>query len=570
MGRAMSDLIPSRATTAIRLIVTSRDHLQVQTYLLQLFILAALPICILLSVGTARAASSTEQEWDRDEEAQLRNASPAAADLAGKGELLLNSGRASDAETLLAQASALVPNNALVARRQCQALTALGQYEAAAKACRRALVTAPTKRDWARDMVAIVRPLMAAEHGPSPEQLREAIMITQALMQKVPNQKWPYVAQCEIAKGLGQLNALTSCDEQGQLSARERAKIKGAIGGVMVQRPRWYFWAAWLAVIAAGIATLLHAGWSATLKLPRRSATHFTWVFLVTCWLLVPSIAIGQLNNNRAAPGRPGATADNLGPVSINDKDPESSVPSPQQRDADPVSYAYFVMSVTERAENAFKRGDYTSALRYFSAFIKAVPNRSIGYVKLCTTYEAMGDWPHAVDSCRVALGHDGVTGQNYAKYAHLLLEHTPKLKPTDIQDLDAVVQHLQTSMPNDSLADIVDCEVGVKVHDKPRLQRCTAKLQVSAPTDTKTVTFQWAYAVERGDYAEAKSLLERMKQTAISPIAIERMEQATSLARPLWKRTLTSRWALIALALLVGVFGATVLKRRHQPAIAK
>ena len=130
-------------------------------------------------------------------------------------------------------------------------------------------------------------------------------------------------------------------------------------------------------------------------------------------------------------------------------------------------------------------------------------------------------------------------------------------------------MQHLRTELPNDNLPELVDCEIGVKLHDKPRLQRCTAMLAATAPSDPKTLSFQWAYAVERKDYARAKALLERLKQTAISPQALRKMEEATSLARPWWKRALVSWWTVVVV-FVIAVFAATRLRRHLQPATAK
>ena len=349
---------------------------------------------------SAQAATSDETERDRDETTQLEVKTPAAADLFKRGEQLLKSGRAPEAAVLLSQASELAPNSSVVARRQCEALTTLKQPEAAVKACRRALVTAPTQRDWPRDMLAMVRAHLAAEHGPTPEQLREAIRATQALMHKVPNQSWPYRAQCEIAKHLGQVSAQTQCTEQMWTLASEQGETNRNGGSFMVHRLKWYVWAAWLALCAASVVTLLHALRSAFFKLPRRSVIHSAQVLLLASWLLAPAVAVGQTNNNRPGAASPIGPSGDFASDRINDKDPESSVPSPEQRDANPMGYAYFVMGLTDRAEKAMKHQDYKAAVRYYKALVKAAPNHSVGYSKLCAAFEAMEDWPNALDSC--------------------------------------------------------------------------------------------------------------------------------------------------------------------------
>ncbi len=360
-------------------------------------LLVILALCCCIRIGSAQAATSAEAERDRDETAQLKIKSPAAADLLERGELLLSSGRAPEAAVLLSQASELVPNSAVVARSQCEALTTLRQPEAAVKACRRALVTAPTQRDWPRDMLAMVRAHLAAEHGPTPEQLREAVRATQALMHKVPNQSWPYRAQCEIAKRLGQVSAQTQCNNE---TVSAQVELSGTRGSFMAHRPRWYIWAAWLALGAAGVVTLLHAVRSAFFKLPRRAVIHSTQVVLLASCFFAPAVVMGQSNDNRPGSGSQGPPSGDFASDKINEKDPESSVPSPQQRDADPLGYAYFVMGLTDRADRAMKHQDYKAAARYYKALVKAAPNHSVGYAKLCTAFEAMEDWPNALDSC--------------------------------------------------------------------------------------------------------------------------------------------------------------------------
>jgi len=421
-------------------------------------------------------------------------------------------------------------------------------------------------------MLLTVGALMAGEKGPTPEQLYQAITATQSLAQKVPNQPWPYLAQCEIATRLGQTSALEQCGNQLQRLSPASANLRGTGSTVMATHTHWFVWMAWLTLALACAVTAMHALASVIFRARRRSAVHLTQLILVVLGLCTPSRVVSQSAAARTVSGSTGSKPADLGRAPINDKDPEGSVPTPQQRDADPLNYAYFVMDVTARAEKAVKQEDYKTAVRYFRALVKAVPNRSIGYAKLCKAYEALGDWPNALENCRIALAHDGVTDGDYARYAHLLMEHKTRLAVTDVQDLDAIVQQLRTATPHSNTGDVVECEVGLKLHDKQRLQRCTANLVASAPSDPKTLSFQWAYSVERGDYAGAKALLERLKQTAISPKALQKMEEATSLARPWWKRALRSWWALSVLVLIVLAAAITLMSRRHQqqPATAK
>ena len=518
-------------------------------------------LCVL--AWPAQAIAGVVEDRDHDSREQLLKSSPSAAELVKRGEHLLNSGHPIEAAALLAQATKIEPQNALVARVECRVHTELRDAEAATMACRRALAHELTQKDWPADMLAMVRALLSAKQGPTTEQLYQAISIASSLMRKVSNQPWPYLAQCEIATRLGNVNASRLCDPKLSAWAQANAHYDPAASASTIRRARGFMWSAWLALAGICVATLLHA--LRAKKLEKRMLKTLTTAAIVSVLAisLVPSLALGEAGG---VP-KPG----DMGTMPINEEDPESSVPSPQQRDRNPIGYAYFVMDISSRAEKATKNGDHKQAALYYRALVKAVPNKSVGYSKLCASYEELQDWPNALANCRTALAYDGVKDADYGKYAHLLMDHTPKLSTSEVQDIDAIVKQLRAEEPKGGVADLVECEVGVKLHDQVRLQRCTANLAVLGPTDPKTLSFEWAYAVERGDYNQARSLIEQLRQTTISQRALKRMEDATRLALPLWKRALTNTWLLV-----VGVGGIIVAlaftflgKRQPQQTVA-
>ncbi len=526
--------------------------------------------CGLCSVAIARGETADEFARSQQARAQLRLVSPTAAAALARGETLLTDKHPADAATLFTQASELVPSSPIAARFQCEALTMLDQPDAAAKACRRALVNAQTQKDKPRDMLALVRALLAGTNSPTPERLREAIMVTQVLMRQFQNNTAPFIAQCEITRRLNSAGVQGQCDTTiGFLSpaSQELTRVRTAMA---VYRDPWFVWGAWLALTGLVAVTMIHA-FLRPLFRPRHSAAmRLIQMSLLVLAFLAPTEVWAQPIVAPRMSDNPKTKPKDLGSLSVNEQDPERSVPTPQQRDADPVSYAYLVVAISDRAERAFKHEDYKAAVRFYKALVKAVPNRSVSYAKLCRAYEALEDWKSALENCGLALGFDGVTGQDYDEYARLTLEHKPKLQLADIQNLDAVIQHLRSALPESALADIVDCEVGARIHDQQRLLRCTTKLTAIAPSDPKTLTFQWAYAVDRGDYYGAKALLARLKQTPLGPSTIERMEQTTLSARPLWRRVLSNWWSLGVLALFLIALGALRLKWQRRPATAR
>jgi hypothetical protein len=500
---------------------------------------------------------------NREAVEQLRAMSPAAASAYEKAEPLLAAGKYAGAEPLLARASTMAPQSEVIARAHCRTLTELGRGQPAVDACRRAVVHEVTQKEWPADMLAMVRALLSAKNGPTPEQLFQAISITSSLMRKVPNQPWPYLAECEIASHIGSKNAEHYCDAKFGAWALTNLNYDPMLGLRKSQRLRWTMWGAWLILGVLCVVTLIHALRS-KLRAGSRPAVKAAAIALLLILAGWHNVALAQQNR---AP-----TSGDLGTTQINDKDPVSSVPSPAERDRDPLAYAYFIMDITARAERATKYEDYKTAALYLKALVKAVPNKSIGYSKLCAAYEALQDWPNALEVCRAALGYEGVKDSDYAKYAHILMEHKPKLAAEEIADLDAIVLQLRSASPPSPAADLVECEVGVKLHDKTRLQRCTANLAARNPVDAVTLSFQWAYAVERGDYNGAKSLITQLRQTTANASVIKRMEDATALALPLWKRALRWPFALVvvgglALATLLTIFGRRFVR---QPIIAK
>ena len=472
------------------------------------------------------------------------------------GCLTSNASLAWSAETGVA------PQSALGERARCRTLTELGLGQPAVDACRQAVVHEVTQKDWPEDMLAMVRALMSAKNGPTPEQLFQAITITSSLMRKVPNQPWPYLAECAIASRLGPKNAEHYCDAKFSLWARTNLNYDPMLGLRKAQGSRFAMWSVWLVLGMLCVVTLIHALWS---KL-RASSRHA----VKAAALALPMLVAGWHNVALAQPSRVPTPSD-LGTTPINEDDPASSVPSAAQRDRDPLGYAYFVMDISARAERATKHEDYKTAVLYLKALVKAVPNKSIGYSKLCAAYESLQDWSNALEVCRVALGYEGVKDSDYAKYAHLLMEHRAKLTAEEIADLDAIVLQLRSASPPSPAADVVECEVGAKLHDKIRLKRCTANLAARNPVDAVTLSFQWAYAVERGDYNDAKSLLTQLRQTTGNSSAIKRMEDATASALPFWKRPLRPATLAVvgglAFFILLYIFGRRFVR---QPIVAK
>ncbi len=256
----------------------------------------------------------------------------------------------------------------------------------------------------------------------------------------------------------------------------------------------------------------------------------------------------------------------------IHDLDPVRSIPTPEQRDADPLQYGYFLMDLSDRAEAAIRVGKHKKAIPYFEAMAKAVPNRSVSYAKLCTCYSAMSDWKNAEEQCATALEKEGVTVEDFLRYAQILLEKKADFSANDAKKLTAVIQHVREQVPNGTLADELECQLGLKLSDAGRLKECTRRLAAAAPNDSKTLTYKWSYALLRGDTAEAKRIIEHARRTAaLPPMALSRMEESTRRSKFARRGPLGSSWFLVMVGVLVagGLLACLMVVRRRQPATA-
>lgn len=261
--------------------------------------------------------------------------------------------------------------------------------------------------------------------------------------------------------------------------------------------------------------------------------------------------------------GQPGRTG--LSKWPIDKQNPESSIPSKNERDSNPLEFGYLLMDISDLAEAAVRNGKHLDAVRYFKALAKAVPDKAVSFRKLCESFEALADWQNALANCAVALTLDGVVLEDFERYVHIALDMKPTFGATDGEELDRIAHHLQTQIPNSTLADEIICKTGLRLRDNRRLQQCTDRLTASAPNSPKTLTYRWAFALQRGDEPTARRVIDEAKGRAISPAVVKAMVDGTAtfsrLARWQWLRS----WSGLLLVTLLVLATATgvILRRR-------
>lgn len=257
----------------------------------------------------------------------------------------------------------------------------------------------------------------------------------------------------------------------------------------------------------------------------------------------------------------------------INDADPESSVPSPQAAMKRPLDMGYHIMMLSERAEKAYSGGDYPAAIRYYRALQKAVPDMSLPRRKLCRAYEAIGEMPKAIEACRDALGLNGTTVEDSERYVQLVLERAGSLGAREVADVESISAHLEKELGAErgpAVAKKMQCQLAVRTNDAARLETCTTELNELRPNDPETLVFAWTLSLMKGDLAKAERLIQRARDAQLPAPAVTKLEAALKAERdkraPWWVHKLRdTRLQLIAgTAVALAALAMFLTRKRH------
>jgi tetratricopeptide (TPR) repeat protein len=527
-------------------------------------------LCLSLS-GTARADRAKWHNIDTEELARVRQESFEAGELFDTAEAKLLTGDLQGAEKALAEARAAVPNSWLLGRRHCQVLTELGRRAEAREACKMALV-----KSSAMDSRAMVGALMASPDLATPGELIQAVREAVAA-RRLHEQPFSDAALCDIAHHVGDEAMLNLCvDGLRRVAPQNFETLRWQ--AVQKRSPAWALWLAWAALAFAVLGTGLHAlvRWLRRPAKTSRPAVAATVIGLLLAGHAGPARAEApapatSVEMERVPAGQPlppDAKPENyhwqLSRFPIKHDDPESLIPSIEERNQDPLEFGYFLQDLNTEALKAERAGDYQKSVKYWRAAAKAVPDEAVAFGKACRAYQKLGQREQAIEQCSQALNRNGATEEDYLRYGELVTQNPLPLTQLEIQDLDAVVTHLR-EQNEEGPAAVVECRVGVKLEDKVRLQRCTQVLAKLSPTDPRSMTFMWSYALLRKDYGEAKRLVVAMEKASMPAAALAEVKAATAKASAWWRRPFTD-WrygvaAALGLCLLAG--GLLLLRRK-------
>ncbi len=247
----------------------------------------------------------------------------------------------------------------------------------------------------------------------------------------------------------------------------------------------------------------------------------------------------------------------------VDDEHPENAIPSEKDRDADPLEFGYWLQDLALKAERAEKRNDHAAALRFYSAMAKAVPDRAIAFSKMCGESEALGDIQTAINSCGDALLREGVRLGDYERFVRLVVSKPGKLSDKEIAALGQVIEHMKEDTEGRGAVDRNECEIGVRTSNLVQLRECTSALVASAPNDPKTITYQWALAVQEGKFDDADKLVVRASTLGVHVEAMRRTTAEGEKRRRLILFVICASTLLVAAALFAG---RAALRRRLIP----
>jgi hypothetical protein len=258
----------------------------------------------------------------------------------------------------------------------------------------------------------------------------------------------------------------------------------------------------------------------------------------------------------------------------IDDVDPESKVPSPEEAMRDPLQMGYLMMALSDRGEAALQQGKPAAAAKYFRAMGKAVPDRAVAFRKACRAHDAAGERAKAIETCRAALGKGGVTVQDHILFVQVMLKKKGTLDATDVGDVDAVIERLRGELALGAQQDgrrmIADlqCQVGTRLEDAARLSECTQELTKLKVDRAKISAYSWALALSKGDIDEAKAVIDEAKRAGLPAAAIESMQKGLTragLSEKTGASALARRWWPVASAVALGLLAAFVVRARRR-----
>jgi tetratricopeptide (TPR) repeat protein len=481
----------------------------------------------------------------------LGRASRPAADLVIRAEAALKQNHLAEADQLLVQARQVVPDSGFLARRHCEVLAALGRRDEALEACK----VANHRIGSVVELRASVGAVMAGAGPFTMDMFSDANMMASGAQRLRTDLPWGYAAFADIAKRLGDREMMRINVAELERVAPEHGETKRAVASLP---PRW-LWARGVGWAALLLATISAVAQSASRRGARNKARPGRSAAAV---IVVCLASLSQSPHAAAAPAsklaaQPPAAPDDVpkaedkfSAFQVNDEDPAGHLPTEAQANGNPLQFGYLLMDLSAKAQAAVAKGDHKAAIKYYQALSKAVPGKSVSFSRTCREYEALGDRTAALAACREALGRSGVEVEDYDRYVRLTLDHPGAVTAVEKEDIVEIIKHLRASPSTRASASDLECQLAARLGDVKLLETCVADLLVTAPRQSRTVTYQWSLALHKGDAGAATRLIEQAKKAGVQSPGIAKMVEATAALRA--HRRLPIVGLLIAAAALI------------------
>ena len=144
-------------------------------------------------------------------------------------------------------------------------------------------------------------------------------------------------------------------------------------------------------------------------------------------------------------------------------------MPTPKQRDGNPLEFGYYLQDLLAKAEAATKKNDHQAAIRYYRALAASIPNQAQGWSKLCEAYEAARDRQRALGACKYAIDREGAELKDFTRFVDLMVTKPDALLPEERTAVNDVLAHLDKQPDLAVPAAHLRCKAAVKMNDERR-----------------------------------------------------------------------------------------------------
>lgn len=131
----------------------------------------------------------------------------------------------------------------------------------------------------------------------------------------------------------------------------------------------------------------------------------------------------------------------------VNDADPMQNVPTPDERNAHPLEFGYYLQDLIARAQAAYTKQDWAGAAKYFEVIARIVPDQAVTFSRLCTCYAELNRVDVAAANCGRAIRLNGALVYDHLRFIKLTLKKE-KFTTADAADIDASLAHLRAQKP--------------------------------------------------------------------------------------------------------------------------